>query len=249
MTADELSHGLCAQSLTFTVAVLPAQQSSVKYPGGAASAAVGEATQGVGTPLVTSVAAGGQLTDVVLFIDANSQALQRPAATKDWWGGCWGCGNSWSNNNWGGGNSWGWGGNNGWCAACIVLGSFYPHAVCKACNGCLPQQYLLHKGALAWLIHVTVWCAPCCIRNNGWNNNGWNNNNNNANINNNNVNSNGWSSGSSTNINNNNVNSGTSELPPPGSCLDGEFPLHIGHMPFCCEHSYTYALVGALGCV
>ena len=72
----------------------------------------------MGTPLVTSVAAGGQLTDVVLFIDANSQALQKPAASEDWWG-CWGC-NSWNNNNNNNNYGWGgnsWGNNNGWCAA------------------------------------------------------------------------------------------------------------------------------------
>jgi hypothetical protein len=98
--------GVCAQTLTFTVKVLPADQASIKYSGGAASAAVGQAAQGVGTPLATAVAAGGQLSDVVVFIDANSQALQKPAAAEWGWGG-------WFNGGDSGYNSWGWGGNNG----------------------------------------------------------------------------------------------------------------------------------------
>lgn len=103
----EVSLWVWAQTLTFTVKVLPADQSGIKYAGGAASAAVGQAAQGLGTPLATAVAAGGKLSDVVVFIDQNSQALQKAAASEWGWGGYY---NGYDS----GYNSWGWGGGSGW---------------------------------------------------------------------------------------------------------------------------------------
>ena len=86
-----------AQTLTFTIKALPSAQSSVKFAGGAVSAAVADASQGLGAPLINAISPGAQLASVALFIDQNQQSLAKPAAAEWGWGG-------WFD------NSQGWGG-------------------------------------------------------------------------------------------------------------------------------------------
>ena len=78
-----------AQTLTFTIKALPSEQSSVKFGGGAVAAAVADASQGLGSQLITAISPGAQLTSVALFIDQNQQSLAKPAATEWGWGGWW----------------------------------------------------------------------------------------------------------------------------------------------------------------
>ena len=86
-----------AQTLTFTIKALPSAQSSVKFAGGAVSAAVADASQGLGAPLINAISPGAQLASVALFIDQNQQSLAKPAAAEWGWGGSFD-------------NSQGWGG-------------------------------------------------------------------------------------------------------------------------------------------
>ena len=72
------------QSVTFTVAVLPADESALKTHGGVTNGLVLEHASGVGTPLLTKVTSGA-LINVALFIDASKAATASLAEEKDWW--------------------------------------------------------------------------------------------------------------------------------------------------------------------
>ena len=74
-----------SQSVTFTVAVLPANESALKTQRGVTNGLVMEHANGAGTPLVTAVAPGATLTNVALFIDSSKEALRPMAEEKDWW--------------------------------------------------------------------------------------------------------------------------------------------------------------------
>ncbi|CAL8470567.1 g10109 [Coccomyxa elongata] len=76
-----------AQTLTFTVAVLPPVPSSAKLSGGVVSRRIAQYEVGVGSALVQVVEPGMVLDDAAMFIDQNSAALQKPAELKFGWGG------------------------------------------------------------------------------------------------------------------------------------------------------------------
>ena len=73
------------QSVTFTVAVLPAEESALKTHGGVTNGLVLDHANAVGTPLVTEVTPGAALTNVALFIDTSKAALTPLAEEKYWW--------------------------------------------------------------------------------------------------------------------------------------------------------------------
>ena len=75
-----------AQSVQFTVAVLPAEESALKTHSGVTNGLVLDHANGVGGTLVTEVAPGATLTDVALFIDSSTAALNPLAKEKYWWG-------------------------------------------------------------------------------------------------------------------------------------------------------------------
>lgn len=77
---------LRVQTLSFTVAAVPADASKVKLPGGAVSQKIAEAAAGAGS-LVTAISPGAQFTNAVFFIDSNQQAVSKVAQTKWGWGG------------------------------------------------------------------------------------------------------------------------------------------------------------------
>ena len=74
-----------AQSVTFTVAVLPTEESALKTHGGVTNGLVLEQKNGAGMPVVTSVTPGATLTNAALFIDTTKAALTPLAEEKDWW--------------------------------------------------------------------------------------------------------------------------------------------------------------------
>ena len=74
-----------AQSVSFTVAVLPAEESALKTHGGVTNGLVLDQKNGAGMPVVTEVAPGAALTNVALFIDTSKAALTPLAQEKDWW--------------------------------------------------------------------------------------------------------------------------------------------------------------------
>ena len=71
--------------MTFTVAVLPAEESSLKTHGGVTNGLALEQKNGVGMPVVAQVTPGATLSDVALFIDTTKAALTPLAQEKDWW--------------------------------------------------------------------------------------------------------------------------------------------------------------------
>ena len=73
------------QTVTFTVAVLPAEESALKTHSGITNGLVLDHVNGVGTPLVTEVTPGATLTDVALFIDTSKAALAPLAEEKYYW--------------------------------------------------------------------------------------------------------------------------------------------------------------------
>lgn len=77
-------HVLC-QAVTFTVAMLPAEQSALKTHGGVTNGLVLDHANGAGTPLVTDITPGAALTNVALFIDTSKAALTPLAQEKYWW--------------------------------------------------------------------------------------------------------------------------------------------------------------------
>ena len=83
MASVHLLHA--SQSVTFTVAVLPAEESALKTHGGVTNGLVLDRANGVGTPLVTEVNPGAALTNVALFIDTSKAALTPLAEEKYWW--------------------------------------------------------------------------------------------------------------------------------------------------------------------
>jgi len=88
------------ESVTFTIAVLPADESALKTARGVTNELVQEHANSVGTPLTDAIQAGATWSDVALFIDENRDSLKPMAETKTWW--------------WWGGPGWGWGGRRGW---------------------------------------------------------------------------------------------------------------------------------------
>ena len=84
------------QTLSFTVAAVPADAAKVKMTGGAVMAKIAEAAAGAGD-LATTITPAAQFTNVVLFIDSNQSAVQKTAETKWSWGnnnGVYGAGNN-----------------------------------------------------------------------------------------------------------------------------------------------------------
>lgn len=75
------------QTLSFTVAAVPADASKVKLPGGAVSQKLSEASSGANNGFVSAITPGTQLSNIVLFIDTNQQSVNNVAATKWGWGG------------------------------------------------------------------------------------------------------------------------------------------------------------------
>ena len=73
---------LPAQSIAFTVAFLPANESDIKLRRGVVNELVWEQAAGNGAPLVTAVQPGATLTNVALFIDSNKATLHPTAATE-----------------------------------------------------------------------------------------------------------------------------------------------------------------------
>ena len=70
--------------VSFTVSVVPANESDIKLHKGVVNGLAWEAKKANGAPLVTAVQPGATLTNVALFIDSNKAALQPAAATEDW---------------------------------------------------------------------------------------------------------------------------------------------------------------------
>lgn len=71
--------------------VLPAQQSSLKFSGGAVGDAVAEAQSNTGVPLLANIATRTKFNGAAIFIDSNQMSLQPKAETKTfWWWPSWG---------------------------------------------------------------------------------------------------------------------------------------------------------------
>jgi hypothetical protein len=81
-----------AQSVRFTVSVLPAEEAGLKLHRGVVNGLVQSAKSGNGASLVTSVTPGATLTDVALFIDSNKASMQPMASAEGWWNPWWGGG-------------------------------------------------------------------------------------------------------------------------------------------------------------
>lgn len=79
--------GCWLQTLSFTVAAVPADAAKVKIPGGAVSQKVAEASSGANNGFVSAITPGTQFSSIVLFIDTNQQSVSKVAATKWGWGG------------------------------------------------------------------------------------------------------------------------------------------------------------------
>ena len=75
---------LLAQMVSFTVSVVPANESDIKLHKGVVNGLVWEAEKGNASPLVSAVQPGATLTNVALFIDSNKESLHPAAATEDW---------------------------------------------------------------------------------------------------------------------------------------------------------------------
>ena len=75
------------QTLAFTVHMLPPEEHALKLSRGVVAAAVQQYQSGIGRPLITASTPGTALTDAVLLVDGNHEALQRPAALEFGWGG------------------------------------------------------------------------------------------------------------------------------------------------------------------
>jgi hypothetical protein len=75
-----------AQTVTFTITVLPADESALKTAHGVTNELVLEHADNVGTPLTDAVQPGTVLNDVALFIDENRESLKPIAETKSHWG-------------------------------------------------------------------------------------------------------------------------------------------------------------------
>ena len=73
-----------AQSVSFTVSVLPAEETGLKLHKGVVNGLVWQQQKGNGAPLVTSVTPGATLANVALFIDSNKASLHPAATTEDW---------------------------------------------------------------------------------------------------------------------------------------------------------------------
>ncbi len=73
------------QTVTFTIALLPAEESSLKTARGVTNELVQEHLNSVGTPLTEAIQPGATWTDVALFIDQNRDSLKPMAETKTWW--------------------------------------------------------------------------------------------------------------------------------------------------------------------
>lgn len=93
------------KTVTFTIALLPAEESSLKTARGVTNELVQEHMNSVGTPLTEAIQPGTTWTNVALFVDENRDSLKPMAETKTWW--WWGPG-------WGGGWGGGWGYRRGW---------------------------------------------------------------------------------------------------------------------------------------
>lgn len=97
------------KSVTFTIAVVPAEEASLKTARGVTNELVQEHMNSVGTPLTEVIQPGATWSDVALFIDENRDSLKPMAETKTWW--WWGPG--WGGG-WGGGYGYRGGWNRGW---------------------------------------------------------------------------------------------------------------------------------------
>ncbi|BDA45838.1 hypothetical protein COCOBI_07-6250 [Coccomyxa sp. Obi] len=87
LTLSQPVYDAAAQTLTFTVAVLPPLPSPPKLSGGVVSRHIEQYEAGAGSALVQVVEPGMVLEDAAMFIDQNSAALQKPAELKFGWGG------------------------------------------------------------------------------------------------------------------------------------------------------------------
>ncbi|EIE22627.1 hypothetical protein COCSUDRAFT_42290 [Coccomyxa subellipsoidea C-169] len=98
------------ETVTFSIAVLPADEAALKTARGVTNELVMEHANNVGTPLTEAVQPGAVWKDVALFIDQNRESLKPIAETKTWWWWGPGWGGGWGgrgyNRGWGG---WGWG--------------------------------------------------------------------------------------------------------------------------------------------
>ena len=82
--AATLEDGLLpVQQLTFTVALVPADASKVKYQGGVVAEKITESANGVGN-LAQAIAPGATFGPVVIYIDQSQQGLPKKATTT--WG-------------------------------------------------------------------------------------------------------------------------------------------------------------------
>ncbi|EIE22631.1 hypothetical protein COCSUDRAFT_53613 [Coccomyxa subellipsoidea C-169] len=106
------------KTVTFNIAVLPADEAALKTARGVTNELVMEHANNVGTPLTEAVQPSAVWNDVALFIDQNRESLKPIAETK------WGSGSGWGGSGWGG-SGWGsgsgsrgwnsgWGSNYGW---------------------------------------------------------------------------------------------------------------------------------------
>lgn len=77
------------QALLFTIQTLPPEEraTSLRLSSGSVAAAVQEYKGGIGPPLISAVTPGMALNHVVLLIEQNHKAVQRPAALQFGWGG------------------------------------------------------------------------------------------------------------------------------------------------------------------
>lgn len=71
-----------AQTVTFSIAVLPADEAALKTARGVTNELVMEHANNVGTPLTEAVQPGAVWKDVALFIDQNRESLKPIAETK-----------------------------------------------------------------------------------------------------------------------------------------------------------------------
>ncbi len=71
------------QQLTFTVALVPADASKIKYQNGVVAEKIAESANGVGN-LAQAITPGATFGPVVIYIDQSQQGLPKKATTK--WG-------------------------------------------------------------------------------------------------------------------------------------------------------------------
>ena len=79
-----LSQAVCCatQTVTFNIAVLPADEAALKTARGVTNELVMEHANNVGTPLTEAVQPSAVWKDVALFIDQNRDSLKPIAETK-----------------------------------------------------------------------------------------------------------------------------------------------------------------------